>query len=125
MPILIGALALGFLVGVFLPVQVPPIDGRYLAVGLLAALDTALGGLRAWLEGRFDLDIFVSGFFANTVLAMGLTYLGDRMGVELYYAALFAFGYRIFQNLGIIRRALLPRHRRGEDAKPGASSPAS
>jgi small basic protein len=114
--VLIGALLVGFALGVFLPIEVPAVYGRYLAVGLLAALDTALGGLRAWLEGRFDLDIFVSGFFANTVLAMGLTYLGDRMGVELYYAALFAFGYRIFQNLGIIRRALL--HRPHRDAEP-------
>jgi small basic protein len=110
--LLVGALAVGLVVGLVLPVQVPAVYGRYLAVGILAALDSALGGLRAALEDRFDLEVFVTGFFANTILAMGLTYLGDRMGVDLYYAALFAFGYRIFQNLGIIRRHLLRGRRR-------------
>lgn len=110
--LLVIALAIGVVAGLFLPISIPLTDGRYLAVGLLAALDSALGGLRGHLEDRFDLEIFASGFFANTLLAMGLTYLGDRMGVELYYAALFAFGYRIFQNLGMIRRLLLPRLRR-------------
>jgi small basic protein len=109
--VLVAALAVGVVLGLVLPVQIPIQYGRYLAVGVLAALDSALGGLRASLEDRFELDIFVSGFFANTILAAGLTYIGDRMGVELYYAALFAFGYRIFQNLGLIRRYLLPRGR--------------
>jgi small basic protein len=116
---LASALIIGLIIGLNLPVTIPAIYGRYLAVGILAALDSALGGLRAALEERFDLQVFVSGFFANTLLAMGLTYLGDRMGVELYYAALFAFGYRIFQNLGIIRRYLLPGHRHPE--RPGDS----
>lgn len=115
---LLAALGLGIAIGLLLPVQVPAIYGRYLAVGILAALDSALGGLRAALEGRFDLEVFVSGFFVNTMLAMGLTYLGDRMGVELYYAALFAFGVRIFQNLGIVRRHLLPGRRRRELGEP-------
>jgi small basic protein len=70
----------------------------------VAALDTAFGGLRASLDGNFDKAVFISGFFTNALLAAGLTYVGDRLGVELYLAALFALGFRVFQNLGIIRR---------------------
>jgi small basic protein len=40
-----------------------------------------------------------------------LTVLGDRLGVELYYAAIVAFGVRLFNNLAIIRRLLLVRFR--------------
>jgi len=108
---MIPALALGVVAGLFAPISIPLSAGRYLAVGLLAALDSALGASRSHLEERFDLDIFASGFFVNTLLAMGLTYAGDRMGVNLYYAALFAFGYRIFLNLGVIRRLLLEKFR--------------
>jgi len=36
-----------------------------------------------------------------------LTFLGDKLGVELYFAAIFAFGVRIFQNIAVIRRQLL------------------
>jgi small basic protein len=38
-----------------------------------------------------------------------LTFLGERLGVELYIAAIVAFGLRIFKNLAIIRRRLLER----------------
>ena len=50
---------------------------------------------------------FLSGLVTNALLAAGLTFLGDRLGVELYYAAIVAFGVRLFNNLAIIRRRLL------------------
>ena len=40
---------------------------------------------------------------------MLLTLVGDRLGVELYYAAIIAFGVRMFNNLAIIRRLLVTR----------------
>lgn len=101
--VLLGLVA-GLMIGLNAPVQIPLIYGRYLSIALVAALDTAFGGLRASLEGNFDKAVFISGFFTNALLAAGLTYVGDRLGVELYLAALFALGFRVFQNLGIIRR---------------------
>jgi small basic protein len=68
-----------------------------------------LGAVRSEMDGEFDNRIFLSGFFANIVLAGGLTFLGDRLGVELYIAAIVAFGVRLFDNLAIIRRQLLTR----------------
>ncbi|HEY3315579.1 MAG TPA: small basic family protein [Bacillota bacterium] len=100
-------LGAGLAVGLFLPVALPIVYARYLSIAVLAALDSVFGGLRAGLEGNFDTAVFVSGFFGNALLAAALTYIGDRLGVELYYAALFALGYRLFLNLGTIRRHLL------------------
>ena len=31
----------------------------------------------------------------------------DRLGIDLYLVALFAFGWRIFQNVAVIRRHFL------------------
>ena len=101
------ALVLGVLAGAVLPLQIPIFYGRYMSVALLAALDSSFGGLRASMEGKFRNDVFITGFFSNALLAAGLTYVGDRLGVELYFAALVAFGLRIFNNLGAIRHALL------------------
>jgi small basic protein len=39
-----------------------------------------------------------------------LTYLGDQIGVQLYYAAIFTFGTRLFQNFAILRRFLLNKY---------------
>jgi len=55
------------------------------------------------MEGGFDPAVFLTGFFGNAVLAAALTYIGDRTGVELYLAAVFALGTRIFMNLGAIK----------------------
>jgi small basic protein len=111
-----GIVVLGLLVGIALglafPVVLPLAFSRYLSIALLAALDSVFGGLRANLERRFDPVTFVSGLFSNAILAAGLTYLGDKLGVPLYYAALFALGYRIFQNLGAIRHLIQDRLRR-------------
>ena len=108
--------ALGVAVGVWLgfalPGQVPSAYVKYLGVALLAAFDSALGGLRAGLEDTYDPTVFFSGFVANAFLAGLLTYVGDRLGVELYLAAVIVFGARIFNNIAIMRRIIIGRLRR-------------
>ena len=79
----------------------------YLSLAALAGLDTLLGGIRAGIEGRFQDDIFVSGFLLNTLLAAGLAFLGDKIGVDLFLAAVVALGTRVFLNLSLIRRYYL------------------
>ncbi|MCL8206936.1 MAG: small basic family protein [Actinomycetia bacterium] len=108
--VLVG-LALGLLIGLTFPVVLPLALARYLSIALLAALDSVFGGLRASLEGHFDPVTFATGLVSNAILAAGLTLLGDKLGVPLYYAALFALGYRMFQNLGRIRHLLQGRIR--------------
>jgi small basic protein len=103
---LLGLLA-GVLLGLTLRLNLPIDWARYTAVGILAALDSLLGAFRAELEGTFDTKVFLSGFFTNALLAAGLTFLGDRIGIDLYLVALFAFGWRLFQNAAIIRRHFL------------------
>jgi small basic protein len=66
-----------------------------------------LGAARAHLEGQYDNKVFISGFCVNALLAGVLTFVGDRLGVEIYYAAIVAFGVRLFDNLAIIRRHFL------------------
>ncbi len=51
----------------------------------------------------------MTGLLSNMLLAGLLTFLGDRLGVDLYLAAIVAFGVRLFNNLAIIRRYLLSR----------------
>ena len=93
----------------FLAPVTMPINILHMSIAILAALDSVFGGLRSSLENTFDIEIFISGFFANTVLAAILTYIGDQLGVPIYYAAVFAFGVRLFQNFAIIRRYILVR----------------
>ncbi len=100
----------GLLIGMQLPVFLSALYAKYMSIAVIAALDAVFGGIRAYMEDNFDTTIFVSGFVVNTLLAAGMAYLGDRLGVQLYLAAVVVFGVRIFQNLGIIRRYLLKKY---------------
>lgn len=99
----------GMVLGVFCPLTIPQAYAKLFSVALLASLDSVFGGLRAAAEEKFDNLVFVSGFFTNALLAALLVYVGDRLGIDLYYVAMLTFGLRIFQNLAIIRRYFLKK----------------
>lgn len=105
----LAGLVVGVLVGLVFPISLPTAYAKYMSVAVLAALDSVFGGIRAGMEDHFDNKVFITGFFSNTLLAAGLAYLGERLGVELYTAAVFAFGVRLFQNLAIIRRQMIKK----------------
>lgn len=104
----IFGLIIGILAGVFLiPINIPQQYSNYVAVAILAALDSVFGGVAASVQGKFNMKIFLSGFFGNALLAAGLAYVGEQLGIDLYLAAIFAFGNRLFLNFAIIRRYIL------------------
>ncbi|MCM3713109.1 small basic family protein [Halalkalibacter oceani] len=100
-------LLIGIILGLMTDFRVPAEYTSYLSIAVLAALDTLFGGIRAYLQETFDSNVFVTGFFFNILLAAGLAFLGVHLGVDLYLAAIFAFGVRLFNNLAVIRRMLL------------------
>lgn len=102
-------LIIGILLGLLTDLTIAEQYTNYLSIAILAALDTLLGGVRAHLERTFDQSIFLTGFFFNVGLAVILTFIGVQLGVDLYLAAIFAFGVRLFQNIAIIRRYLFKR----------------
>jgi small basic protein len=106
---LVSGLLTGYFVfaGIHVSADLAGAYAPYLSLAALAGLDTLLGGIRAGIEGRFQDDIFVSGFLLNTLLAAGLAYLGDKIGVDLFLAAVVALGTRVFLNLSLIRRYYL------------------
>jgi len=110
-------LMLGVFLGLKLDITYPAKYALYISVAILASLDSVFGAIRSMLENKFNTEIFVSGFFGNAILAGFLAYIGDRLGVPLYYAAIFAFGGRLFQNFAIIRRHLLDKIRFRSTAK--------
>ncbi|MGE5418159.1 MAG: small basic family protein [Acidobacteriota bacterium] len=107
--VILFCLVLGLIIGYKLPVLIPVLFAKYMSVAVLAVLDSVFGGIRAYMEEVFDSVVFLSGFITNALLAAGLAYMGDKLGVPLYLAAIMAFGVRLFQNLAIIRRYLLKK----------------
>ena len=104
---IIVSIVLGCLLGILLGVNSPIIPytySGYLAISIIAALDSVFGGITSVLKKNFDLTIFISGFFCNSILSIALTYLGQKLNIDIYLAALVVFVGRMFTNLTIIRR---------------------
>ncbi|NYG57532.1 small basic protein [Nocardioides daedukensis] len=99
-------LLIGIVVGLILQPDVPIWLEPYLPIAVVAALDAVFGGLRAFLDGIFDDKVFVVSFFSNVVIAAGIVFLGDKLGVggQLATGVIVVLGIRIFSNVAAIRR---------------------
>lgn len=109
------AIILGCIIGAVIGNFAPLISytySVYLAIAIIAALDSVFGGVVSSLKKNFDMGIFISGFFGNAILAMLLTYLGQRLNVDIYLVSIFVFVSRMFNNLGYIRRYYLEKFRK-------------
>jgi small basic protein len=99
-------LIVGALIALVLRPTVPADMTRYVAMGVVAAVDASFGGVRAYVEHTFNDRVFVLAFVSNAVVAAGLVWLGDQLSVDLTTAVAVVFGIRIFQNLAALRRRL-------------------
>lgn len=117
---IILAIVIGCVVGALIGINIPMIPytySSYLAISIVAALDSVFGGINSSLHGKFDLKIFVSGFFGNAILSILLTYLGEKLNVDIYLAAIVVFVGRMFNNLGMIRRFYIEKWTNKKEGK--------
>ena len=129
LPIL--AIIIGVLLGAMISGGVPLAMAGYLTVAVLAGMDSFFGGIRSLMEGKYQTDVFVTGFIANILAAIFLVWLGNGIGAQLSLVAALVFGTRIFTNLSLVRRMLLTqvrdrqerRRREREEAVQAAAAP--
>jgi small basic protein len=101
------AIIVGCILGALIGSNAPVISytySSYLSIAIIAAIDSVFGGISAVLKKQFDLKIFLTGFFGNAILAIALTFLGNKLNVDIHLAAIVVFVGRMFTNLAIIRR---------------------
>ena len=101
------AILIGCILGAVIGMNAPMISytySSYLAIAIIAALDSVFGGITSVIKKNFDLKIFITGFFGNAILSILLTWLGVKLNVDIYLAAIVVFVGRMFTNLAIIRR---------------------
>ena len=101
------AIVIGCILGALIGMNAPTISytySSYLAIAIIAALDSVFGGITSVLKGNFDMKVFITGFFGNAILSILLTWLGVKLNVDIYLAAIVVFVGRMFTNLAIIRR---------------------
>ncbi len=102
--IFVAAVVLGILLGILIPYNLTSSTLPYVAVAIVAALDSVFGGLVANLNKKFNMNIFLTGLVSNAILAVAITFMGNMLGISLNFAAIVVFGVRIFNNMASIRR---------------------
>lgn len=103
-------LFVGAALGYLLNIEIPAHLVKYFSVAFLAALDTIFGGIKSIQNGSFEGIFLITGFFTNMLVAGFFAYIGDSIGVDLYLAAVFAFGVRIFSNISQIRHNIISKY---------------
>ena len=112
-----GGLGIGIGIGIVLDFQLSSTISFYITMALLAVADLLFGAGRSYLEGKYNYLIFITGFIGNSMLAGLLAYLGNMLGVPLYYAAILVFGGRLFDNMASIRRILVEQYMKKKHMK--------
>lgn len=109
MYLVILGLSLGLVIGAFLQIDIPPEFARYTAVAIVGILDSLFGAIRASIEKKYSTTTFLSGLAFNMVIAVLITFIGDKLNLDLYLAILIAFMIRILANIGIIKTTALSK----------------
>lgn len=103
---ILGA-ALGVILAMVMPFYIPQEATPYVAVAILAGLDSVFGGIAAHVNSNFKLGVFISGFFGNALIAVIFVYAGELLGFDLVIPCCVVLSIRIFRNFAIMRRHIL------------------
>ena len=103
-------LVIGIAVGMASGMVFPAGFSAYVAMGILACMDSLLGGIYANMREQFRAKVFATGFVTNAVLAIALIWLGNQLSIDLSIAAVVVYGSRMFNNCSNIRHLLLNKN---------------
>ena len=117
MYLIVAGLAIGVIIGSFLQVDIPPEFARYTAVAVVGILDSLFGAIKASVENKYSTRVFVSGLAFNIIIAIIITFIGDKLNLDLYMAILIALTIRIYSNIGIIKTAAIDKIYQKHQAK--------
>lgn len=105
--ILIVFIIAGVLIG--MNVAIPLSYSNYIAVAILACLDSVFGAFSANVEKKFSMSVFISGFIGNALVAILLVFIGEKLNVDIFLAAVIVFSSRLLNNFSSIRRYFLEK----------------
>ncbi len=101
------AIILGIVLAFNFNVYISPEITPYVAIVILSSVDSLLGAYAASLTKKYNFAIFITGLVGNSIISALLIFMGKKVGLDLYLAAVVVFVMRIFQNFAITRRFFL------------------
>ena len=106
----VAGIAIGIILGITFGFAIPIEYTKYSAIIIVGIFDALFGAVKADItKDDYNIIIFLTGISINIILALLITLMGEKMGLELYLAVAVVFIFRIFSNLGIVRRAIIKK----------------
>lgn len=96
---ILAGIFIGMLIGFLSPVNISLLDAKPLLIIILVCLDVIFEASNAKLLQQFNYLLFTNEFILNSILSVGLVYLGDVMGTDLFSAVSLVLIFKVFWNL--------------------------
>ena len=107
----IFGLVIGIVIGINTNYSIPDEYIKYTAVMTIAIIDFLLSAIKSEVKkSEYNAQVIFTGLLYNLGLAVGITYLGEKLGLDLYLAASIYFIFHIFTNTNEIRKIMLNKN---------------
>lgn len=94
---------LGGSIGYIVPVVIPTEYNKLFSVAILAGIESVCSVIKLIMRDKFKGNIFIITFFANVIIAVLFVFIGDSLGLDLYYVILLALGFKLLQDLDVVK----------------------
>ncbi|MEL7647783.1 MAG: DUF1290 domain-containing protein [Sedimentibacter sp.] len=110
----VAGLAIGVVAGLNLNLAYNPEYAVYISLAVLALLNSIFNMVSDNLKSELTSVKSVSYLVSDLAFAMVLGYVGEKLGLPVYLAAVFAFGNNIYNKLGIMINVLLEKYNKNK-----------
>ena len=97
----------GILIGFLSPLNISLINEKLLLILILVGFDVLFAGTNAKLLKQFDYLLFTNEFILNSILSVGLVYLGIILGLDLFSIVALVLTFKIFYNLSKLTKTIV------------------
>lgn len=94
---------LGGVIGYITPVVIPTEYNKLFSVAILAGMESVCSAIKLIIKEKFRSEIFIMTFLVNICIAVLFVFIGDNLGLDLYYVILLALGFRLLQDLDVVK----------------------
>ena len=106
----------GIIIGVLCPANISLIDEKLLLILILVSFDVLFAGINAKLLQQFDYLLFTNEFILNSILSVGIVFLGTILGLDLFSIVALVLTIKTFYNLNKLTKTIVLNRKKNSNS---------